>query len=141
MQTHQYSADDLLFCHQVESGAITPHHFNHSSHLRLAYIYLCDLPLEQAAAKMRRNLIAFLSHHGIDPAEKYHTTLTQAWLQAMYHFMVVTPTCHRAEDYLRRNSQLLDSQIMLSHYSQEYLFSDLARATFVAPNLQPIPLH
>jgi len=36
---------------------------------------------------------------------------------------------------------LLDSKIMLTHYSAELLFSDQARAEFVEPNLDPIPRH
>jgi len=36
---------------------------------------------------------------------------------------------------------LLDSKIMLTHYSADLLFSDEARARFVEPNLDPIPRH
>jgi hypothetical protein len=36
---------------------------------------------------------------------------------------------------------LLDTRIMLTHYSAELLFSDAARADFVEPNLDPIPRH
>jgi hypothetical protein len=36
---------------------------------------------------------------------------------------------------------LLDSRIMLTHYSTELLFSDKARAKFVEPDLDPIPRY
>ena len=38
-------------------------------------------------------------------------------------------------------STLLDSKIMMTHYSAEVLFSDEARARFVEPNLSPIPRY
>lgn len=40
---------------------------------------------------------------------------------------------------IERNPELLDSRIMLTHYSAEVLFSDEARARFVDPDIQPIP--
>jgi hypothetical protein len=39
------------------------------------------------------------------------------------------------------NPILLDSKIMLTHYSAEVLFSPEARARFVEPNLESIPRH
>ena len=36
---------------------------------------------------------------------------------------------------------MLDSKIMMTHYSAEVLFSDEARAKFVDPNLHPIPRY
>jgi len=35
--------------------------------------------------------------------------------------------------------QLLDSQIMLTHYSAQLLFSEKTRSTFVEPDIQSIP--
>jgi hypothetical protein len=47
--------------------------------------------------------------------------------------------CASSADLLRINPQLLDSKIMLSHYSAEVLFSPAARHAFVEPNIQSIP--
>ncbi|HYJ40833.1 MAG TPA: hypothetical protein VEW08_08590, partial [Steroidobacteraceae bacterium] len=83
---------------------------------------------------------SFLSHHGI-PASKYHATLTRAWILAVHHFMHRSPEASSADDFIARNPALLDSKIMLTHYSADLLFSDEARAGFVEPNLDPIPRH
>ena len=40
---------------------------------------------------------------------------------------------------LAQHPELLDANIMLTHYSEERLFSDRARAGFVVPDRQPIP--
>ena len=52
-----------------------------------------------------------------------------------------TPSALSADDFIRQTPLLLDSRIMLTHYSTERLFSPQARAAFVQPDLDPIPRH
>jgi hypothetical protein len=52
-----------------------------------------------------------------------------------------TPEASGADDFIDRNPMLLDTKIMLTHYSADLLFSDAARENFVEPNLDPIPRH
>ncbi len=59
----------------------------------------------------------------------------------MRHFMERTPTAASFDDFIGTNQALLDAKIMLTHYSAEVLFSDEARASFVEPNLDPIPRY
>ncbi|MEM7735923.1 MAG: hypothetical protein AAF267_09050, partial [Deinococcota bacterium] len=82
----------------------------------------------------------FLAHHGID-SSKYHETLTRAWLLAVCHFMMNSEQADSADAFIKVNAKLLESDIMLTHYSQDVLFSDNARARFVMPNLEPIPRY
>ena len=63
------------------------------------------------------------SHHNI-PASKYHETLTRAWILAVHHFMHRSPDAASADDFIERNPLLLDSKIMLTHYSAGLLFSE-----------------
>jgi hypothetical protein len=42
-------------------------------------------------------------------------------------------------DFIAGNPELLDSKLMLTHYSASVLFSSDARAAFVEPDLDPIP--
>ncbi|MCH7639980.1 MAG: hypothetical protein IH855_11050 [Bacteroidetes bacterium] len=44
-----------------------------------------------------------------------------------------------AESFIEQNPELLDSKIMMTHYSAEVLISDEARTQFVEPDLDPIP--
>lgn len=115
--------------------------FDHRAHLRLAYIYLVENTKEPAIQRMRDALTGLLKHAGIDPSKKYHETLTEAWILAVHHFMNQTDNSVSADDFIEKNSIMLDSKIMLTHYSAEVLFSDEARAAFVEPNLDPIPRH
>ncbi len=135
---HSISEDDARFRDDFERGVVAPPAFTHRAHLRLAYIYLAQSDVEQALASMRRALQRFIEVHGIDPA-KYHETLTTAWLLAVRHFMDGGGPYASAAAFIDANPRLLEHAIMLTHYSQEALFSSEARAAFVAPDVSPIP--
>lgn len=114
--------------------------FSHADHVRLAYVHLTDASVEQAHPRVRASLHRFLDHHGVDPG-KYHETLTKAWLLAVRHFMAISDGTTSASELLERRPRLLDSRIMLRHYSESLLFSVEARAAFVEPDLLPIPRY
>ena len=137
---HELSQSDREFRTAFEAGVYAPADFSHRAHVRLAYVYLAESDVSMALERMRAALLTFLCHHDI-PASKYHATLTRAWILAVDHFMHRSPLASSADDFIDRNPPLLDSKIMLTHYSADLLFSDLARAEFVEPNLDPIPHH
>ena len=132
------SQEDREFLERFETGGVTPAEFDHRAHVRLAYIHLADHDVEGAYGRMRGGLEAFLRRNGVDPS-KYHDTLTRAWIMAVRHLMDRTGSASSAGDFIDSNPKLLDSKIMLTHYSAERLFSGEARAAFVDPDLDPIP--
>jgi hypothetical protein len=135
--SHGLSEDDHGFRAAFETGALLPAQFDHEAHVRLAYAYLAEHDVEAAVEKVRAALLSFLAHHGI-PRDKFHETLTRAWVLAVRHFMNKgASTC--AGDFIARNPELLDSKIMLTHYSASLLYSPDAREAFVEPDLDPIP--
>ena len=134
------SSGDRRFAEDFAACLVKPDDFDHKAHIRLAYIYLAEHDAETALALMRSALLAFIQHHEIPPA-KYHETLTRAWILAVRHFMAISRAADSADDFIGRNPKLLDSKIMLTHYSTEVLFSPEARARFVEPNLELIPRH
>jgi hypothetical protein len=137
MGDHGLSAADRAFRAAFEDCTVTPAAFDHRAHVLLAYTYLAEHDVETAVERMRAALLRFLAQHGI-PAEKYHETLTRAWILAVRHFMSKGPR-GSADAFIAANPALLDSRIMLTHYSAELLFSPEARAAFVQPDLDPIP--
>lgn len=138
--SHQPSESDRQFRADFEFGRIAPEDFNHRAHVRLAYVLLAEHDAGAAIGLMREALQSFLAHHGI-PAAKYHETLTRAWILAVHHFMAGSPGAESAEAFIDSNPQLLDSKIMLTHYSAEVLFGPDARTGFVEPNLSEIPRY
>jgi len=137
---HQASPNDAAFLRAFEACETAPSQFNHRAHVRLAYIYHCDWPIDEAYRRMRRSLLAYLRQIGAGES-KYHETTTRAWLLAVAQFMAATPACRSAARFIECNPALLDTRIMLSHYSRDLLFSEAARSRFVEPDRQPIPEH
>ncbi len=135
----ELTAADRQFLASFEACEIGGAEFHHREHLRLAYIYLSLFPYAAALEKMETGLRDFLAHLGA-PASKYHHTLTEAWLRAVQHFIDRAGPTADFEQFLEIASQLLDKEIMGTHYSPDLLWSDAARASFVEPDLQPIPL-
>ncbi|MEZ5501006.1 MAG: hypothetical protein R3E77_16440 [Steroidobacteraceae bacterium] len=137
---HSLTPDDHEFEQRVLLGEVRAADFDHRAHLRLAYIQIAQHGPEQAVAVFRRTLIRFLEHHGIDPV-KYHETLTRAWLLAVGYFMRKAGSTSGSDDFLARCVALHEPKVMLSHYSRECLNSEAARQSFVAPDLDPIPVE
>lgn len=135
---HSISAEDQNFRQAFEALQVAAEDFNHRAHVRLAYIYLCEMPVDEACEAMKNALLAFLDHLGAQ-RKKYHETITRAWIKAVRHFMAETAACDSADELIDRNPRLLDPKIMLSHYSAEVLFSPSARTRFVSPDIQTIP--
>ena len=137
---HTPAADDDAFVRAFEACQIPPAPFDHAAHVRLAYIYLCESNVDDAVARMKQALLGFLAHVGVSES-KYHETITRAWVMAVAHFMAEGPPCGSAAAFIPAHPRLLDSKIMLTHYSAEVLFSPEARRAFVGPDISSIPEH
>ncbi|MGI9239270.1 MAG: hypothetical protein ACR2RV_00625 [Verrucomicrobiales bacterium] len=137
---HSASNEDLKFKGLVESCELPISEFSHRAHLRLAYVYLSEHDTESAIELMRNSLGRLIHHNGVPPS-KFHETLTRAWILAVDHFMNQVVSSNSADELIDRHSELLDTEIMMTHYSAEVLFSEKARGEFVQPDLDPIPRY
>lgn len=135
---HTPAIADQALLRDFESGTLSPSSFDHRAHIRVAYVYLTQQDPDTATTSIRRGLTRFLAANNV-PASKYHETVTRAWVLAVYYFMQTTVPSASADEFIDRNPALLDPSIMLTHYSQELLYSATARAGFVPPDLDPIP--
>ncbi|MDB5969689.1 MAG: hypothetical protein JWQ90_2139 [Hydrocarboniphaga sp.] len=134
---YRVSPEDDRFRRAFEALQIDAGEFDHAAHVRLAYAYLCEDSVEGAVGRMKGALLAFLAHLGVGES-KYHETITRAWVLAVDHFMNRSAACSSYAELVRISPQLLDSRIMLTHYSADVLFSPAARKAFVEPNIQSI---
>lgn len=137
---HRGSAEDSAFVQAFEACAVSPEVFDHAAHIRLAYVYLCDLPTEAANDRFKTALLAWLAHNAVDPS-KYHETITRAWFLAVAHVMAESAGCDSATAFVARHPRLLDRTLIREHYSEELLFSPRARQEFVQADLRAIPDH
>jgi hypothetical protein len=129
---------DRQFLDKFESCAVSPAEFRHRDHVRLAYIYLTLNAPEIALQKTRAGLQRFLVHLGAPP-ERYHETITRAWLLAIEHFMREAGETKSFEQFAALSPRLLVEGAMETHYTRELLQSEAARQRFLQPDLQPIP--
>ncbi len=110
--------------------------FGHHEHLELAWTYLRLYPLDEAASVMAAAVRHIARRHGAEG--KYHETITRAWLL----FVAVHMERWGAESFeafLEVNPDLLDRALIEHFYSPALVFGDRARATWVDPDLRPLP--
>ena len=110
--------------------------FGHREHLELAWTYLSRQPIDQARSAMREAIRHVARRHGA--ADKYHETITQAWL----HCVAVHAQRWPAEGFdafIERNPDLLDRNLIEHFYSRELILTHAARAAWVDPDRSPLP--
>ena len=132
------SLNDRQFKLDVEACEIDLVEFNHRAHIRLAYIYLAENSAAKAYELVKEALHQLLIHNNIEPSAKYHETQTKAWLLAVEQFKQKSNQCHSADKFIEVNPALLDTSLLLTHFSSQKLFSDEARNIFIQPDLNSI---
>jgi hypothetical protein len=124
------------FVEAFESCRLPNEQFHHRDHLRVTWIYLGRYGNAETAIRLRHAIRAYAAHHG--KAEKYHETVTQAWVQ-----IVASAREHAQgasfDEMLAANPELLDKRLIEKYYSPKLLHSDTARLGFVAADREPLP--
>ena len=107
--------------------------FSHADHLHVAWLYLRDLDLAEAALRFRRGARALATSRG--RPENYHETVTWAYLLLIQERRVESAPDADWDAFLSENSDLLENgrAVLEAHYDAETLDSDLARRVFVLP--------
>jgi hypothetical protein len=125
--------NDGEFVEAFEQCAISS--FHHRDHVRLAWIYLRDLPPLDALARFTASLKRFAASNG--RPELYHETITWAYLLLIHERMMRTPAGD-FETFAEENSDLLSwkPSILDRYYDRAILDSELARKTFVMPGIR-----
>jgi len=111
--------------------------FHHREHLRVAWLYLQSSDASRAAERMAGGIRRFASHHGA--TQKYHHTLTMAWMRLVASTLVETTEKSTFEQFMAAHPELSDKNLFAKYYSNELLQSAAAREGWVEPDLQPLP--
>jgi hypothetical protein len=124
--------DDQLL-RAFESAAIDPDSFGHAEHIRLAWLYLERGSLWEAAAKLTAGLQRLTAVLGV--GEKYHETVTLAWLFLINERRAVTDQ-HGWAAFRAAHPDLFENggATLGAYYRPETLRSGLARRIFVLPD-------
>ena len=111
--------------------------FHHREHIRVAWLYLKSSDATRAAERMSEGIRRFANHHGA--TQKYHHTLTLAWMRLVAADLVETPEGHTFEQFLAAHPELKDPKLLDKYYSKELLQTTGAREDWVEPDVQPLP--
>ncbi len=111
--------------------------FHHQEHIRVAWLYLKSTDATRAAERMSEGVRRFANHHGA--TQKYHHTLTLAWMRLVAAAIVETPEGHTFEQFIAAHAQLKGTKLLDKYYSKELLQTAAAREAWVEPDLQVLP--
>ena len=137
MSRYKSEEEILAVVSSFEDATIGRDEWKHAEHLLVALHYVESLGLEAATNKMRNGILNLLSKGFNVDLEKempYHETITVFWMRTAYAFLLMTPSLSSLE---RTNALVagFDKEFPLRFYSRELLFSEVARAEYVGPDL------
>jgi hypothetical protein len=112
--------------------------FGHREHLRLAWRELREHDREVALSRIETAIRHVAEAHGAP--DKYHRTMTEAWAALVGYHLAEEPGL-AFDEFLERFPGLLDGGLLRRHFSTELLATPTARATWVDPDLRPLPAH
>jgi hypothetical protein len=123
--------------HSFEDATISRDAWKHPEHLTVALYYIIHNGLDAATDKMRTGIYKLLSDgFGVDLSKEmpYHETMTIFWMRTVDEYVRST----NGSSLLEKANDLVeayDKNYPLKFYSRELLFSEEARKTFVAADL------
>lgn len=129
-------ADIERLIRDFENCHVEPAQFKHRQHLVVALWYVRRLGEAQSLDLMRRKILRFAEHHGIDP-RLYHETVTQFWIKLIGAFIRSEDNANQSLADLanRLMEEYGDSRLIDRFYSKELLESEEARKGWVEPDL------
>jgi hypothetical protein len=134
--------DDEAFLRQFEDCTWPFDQWHHRQHVKVAYLYLRQLPLEEALDRMRGGIKRYNSVHHVPeaPDRGFHETLTQAWMRLVHFTLCEYGPRANADDFFDQHPQLWQMKVLRLFYSRERMLSAEAKAKFVAPDITGLPI-
>ncbi len=133
---------DEAFLKAFENCALPFAEWRHRAHLKVAYLYLRELPFDDALAKVRKNIQRYnAATNTPEELERgYHETITVSWMRLIQSALDERGPAASADEFVEREAEVLSKDALLKFYSRDCLFSWRAKADFVEPNLTPFPI-
>jgi len=137
MKKYSSEKEILNLVELFETATISRDAWKHAEHLTVALYYLSHHDIEVATEKMRTGILNLLrTGFDVDLTKEmpYHETLTVFWMRTVADFN----DSKNGDSLVEKANELVatyDKDYPLRFYSREHLFSDEARASFVAGDL------
>ncbi len=135
MPPFQSEAEILAIVDGFENCTTEKGDFKHSDHLVVIVVFLAYSPVPQAIDRMRAALHRFIDHHQID-RQKYNETMTVFWTEMVANSLSALQDTTLVEKCNSIVSLFTNSALALEYYSNDLLFSEAARESFVSPDLK-----
>jgi hypothetical protein len=129
--------EDHAFVEAFHAGQIANQNFHHRDHLRLAWVQIHRLGLDNASEAVTAAIRGFAAHHG--SADRYNDTLTRFWLRVMAAGIGRHPEM-TFDQLLAAEPHLLDKTLPFRHWSRERLTGPEAKRAWVDPDLAQLPV-
>ena len=125
---------DEIFLTAFEDTSLPRYEWTHTAHVRMGFLYLSRLPYADAEATIVAGIQRYNAAKGNHTG--YHHTITIAFAR------LIASRLTESSDwpaFVAANPDLLTFGCVQKHYSPELIKSETARATFVEPDLEPLP--
>jgi hypothetical protein len=111
--------------------------FGHREHINLAFLAVHRYGMPEAVEKVCGWLRRITTYQRAP--QKYHHTISRAWVEAVAHHVASDPTCTRFDSFAERHPLLLDKRLIFRHYRSTTIAAEPARQQWVEPDLRPFP--
>jgi hypothetical protein len=128
--------DDITFLRAFETCELPKELFHHREHLRLSWTCLKIQPQQEAEQRVENAIRRYAAHLGA--SEKYHQTITLAWMRLVGVAVKRASANASFEQLLEAFPELLDKDSLGKFYSPALLQSAEARERWVEPDLKPL---
>lgn len=129
----EFTLTDQDFIEQFEMCRLNPENFNHTGHIRLAWLYLHQYEQNIAIEKVCDGIQAYAQ--SLDAHDKFHKTITHSLVKIIaLRIDHNEPASWRA--FNQQNQDLVQDSIsvLLQYYNRDTLFSEQARTELVEPD-------
>lgn len=128
------SAELASLVRDLEDCTLPRKAWTHAAHLSVAVWHLLHYPRDEATKRIRAGIQRYNASLGNTAG--YHETVTLAWIAILAHFLQESPAESAAGELAAEAVKRFGAARYLSKYfSNQLLFSDLARKEWVEPDL------
>lgn len=133
------------FIQLFEQRNLPAKYWTHEAHLTVGVWYLSQYTKVEATCWLRSGIIAHNIASGgkNTPTNGYHETITLFWIEIIHAFLQKLKGVFFIEEKIEQflNSPFSDKNLLYEYYTKKRLFSTLARAVWVAPDLKSFELN